>query len=313
VTLNVSTPSASNTYVWRAVCIMQRNTKTAFTNLVVLAELLGLARRSQYLSETRQHDQWEMLFRGLLAPGGKSDESAIHLFEDSTTKRGLVKEQGLTSSSPLKRPKSTPEPMEMDESVDFSLHKTNPSSEEFVHEVARKFAAIGKQLEVVELTVNRHDLTAMDHHLSNVQRLIGPHPTGQAPLEILTHLESVSATIKELLAKPRSVLSETEQQQLGALLRTYGPELKLLTDNLSNSINKYLAPMEIFFQGCTSAQQPLLGDQLHSRLSLLESGLTAIQRTATNWPQPPGWAQSVRGVRDDNTNQVRALQRRVPV
>jgi hypothetical protein len=173
--------------------------------------------------------------------------------------------------------------METDKSVDFSLHETNPSLEEFVHELARNFAAIGRQLEAVKLTVNCHDLTAMDHHLSNVQRLIGPRPTGQAPLEILTHLESDSSTIKELLAKPRSVLSETEQQQLRALLRTDGPEFKLLTDNFS----KYLAPMEIIFQGCTSAQQPLLGDQLHSRLSLLESGLKAIQRTATNWPQPP--------------------------
>jgi hypothetical protein len=114
--------------------------------------------------------------------------------------------------------------METDESVDFSFHETNPSSEDFAHEVARKFAAIGTQLEAVESTVNCHDLTAMDHHLSNVQRLIGPQPTGQAPLEILTHLESVSSTIKELLAKPRSVLSETEQQQLGALKRTYGPK-----------------------------------------------------------------------------------------
>jgi hypothetical protein len=57
VTLNVSTSSPTDTYV----CIMQRNTKTAFTNLVVPVELLGSARRLQYLSETRQHDQWEML------------------------------------------------------------------------------------------------------------------------------------------------------------------------------------------------------------------------------------------------------------
>jgi hypothetical protein len=190
-----------------------------------------------------------MLFRGLLAPGGESEKTAIRLFGGSTTKRGLVEEQGLSSSSPLKRPKGTPEPMETEESIGFSFHEANPSSEEFVHEVARKIAAIGKQLEAVESTVNRHNLTAMDHHLSNVQWLIGPRPTGQAPLEILTHLESFSSTIKELLAKPRSVLSETEQQQLGALLRTYGPKFKLLTDNLSDSINKYLAPIEIFFKG----------------------------------------------------------------
>jgi hypothetical protein len=177
--------------------------------------------------------------------------------------------------------------METDESVDFILHEKNPSTEAFVHELACKFAAIGKQLDAVKSTVNLHDLTAMDHHLSNVQQLIRPPPTGQAPLEILTHLESVSSTIKELLANPRCVLSETEQKQLGALLRTYGPKFKLLTDNLSDSISKYLAPMEIFFQGCTSAQQPLLGDQLHSRLSSLESGLSAVQRSATNWPQPP--------------------------
>jgi hypothetical protein len=59
--------------------------------------------------------------------------------------------------------------METDKSVDFSLHETNPSLEEFVHELARNFAAIGRQLEAVKLTVNCHDLTAMDHHLSNVQ------------------------------------------------------------------------------------------------------------------------------------------------
>jgi uncharacterized membrane protein YfbV (UPF0208 family) len=35
-----------------------------------------------------------------------------------------------------------------------SISETNPSSEEFVHEVARKFAAIGKQLEAVESTVS---------------------------------------------------------------------------------------------------------------------------------------------------------------
>jgi hypothetical protein len=40
LTLNVSTSSPSDTYV----CIMQRNTKTAFTNLVVPVDLLGLAR-----------------------------------------------------------------------------------------------------------------------------------------------------------------------------------------------------------------------------------------------------------------------------
>jgi hypothetical protein len=78
---------------------MQRNTKTAFTNLVFPVELLGSAHQLQYFSETRQHDQWEMLFRGLLAPSGDSDETAIRLFKDSTTKRGLVEEQGLTSSS----------------------------------------------------------------------------------------------------------------------------------------------------------------------------------------------------------------------
>jgi hypothetical protein len=122
VSLNVTTPSASDTYV----CIMQRNTKTAFTNLVVSVQLLGSARRLQYLSKTRQHDQWEMLFRGLLAPGGESDETAIRLFEDSTTKRGLAEEQGLTSSFPLKCPKNTQEAMETDKSAYFILHKTNP-------------------------------------------------------------------------------------------------------------------------------------------------------------------------------------------
>jgi hypothetical protein len=59
--------------------------------------------------------------------------------------------------------------------------------------------------------VNHHDLPAMDHHLSNLQRLIGQRPIDQSPIEVLTHLEMISTSVKELSNNPRTILSDAEQ------------------------------------------------------------------------------------------------------
>jgi hypothetical protein len=67
--LKITKSSASDHYA----CIIQRNKKTVFTNLVVPVELFGSVRLLLCENETRQPGQWEMLFRGFLAPGGEPD------------------------------------------------------------------------------------------------------------------------------------------------------------------------------------------------------------------------------------------------
>jgi hypothetical protein len=66
----------------------------------------------------------------------------------------------------------------------------------------------------IEATVKHHNLPAMDHHLSNLQQLIGQRPIDQLPIEVLTHLEMTATSIKELSNNPRNILSDTEQKQL---------------------------------------------------------------------------------------------------
>jgi hypothetical protein len=82
--LTIVISSASDHYA----CIIQRNKKTIFTNLVVPVKLFGSVQLALYENETRQHGQWEMLFRGFLAPGAEPDtEPELCEFEDSITKR----------------------------------------------------------------------------------------------------------------------------------------------------------------------------------------------------------------------------------
>jgi hypothetical protein len=58
----------------------------------------------------------------------------------------------------------------------------------------------------MEAKVNHHDPPAMDHHLSNLQRLIGQRPIDQSPIEVLTHLEMIATSVKELSNNPRNIL-----------------------------------------------------------------------------------------------------------
>jgi hypothetical protein len=125
--LKIVKSSASDHYA----CIIQRNKKTVFTNLVVPVELFGSVWLSHYETQTRQHGQWEMLFRGFLAPGAEPDtEPELCEFEDSVNKRGLVEKLGLESLSPLKKPKATPKSSRRGGVIDLTTSlEANPSSE----------------------------------------------------------------------------------------------------------------------------------------------------------------------------------------
>jgi hypothetical protein len=122
----------------------------------------------------------------------------------------------------------------------------------------------------IEATVNHHDLPAIDHHLSNLQRLIGQRPIGQLLIEVLTHLEMAATIIKELSNNPRSTLSDAEQKQLQDVLSLYGSDLRGLWDAMYGDVTAYLAPMEAYFSKCTLAVAPgqtlVLGDVLENRI-----------------------------------------------
>jgi RNAse (barnase) inhibitor barstar len=122
----------------------------------------------------------------------------------------------------------------------------------------------------IEATVNHHDLPAIDHHLSNLQRLIGQRPIGQLLIEVLTHLEMAATIIKELSNNPRSTLSDAEQKQLQDVLSLYGSDLRGLWDAMYGDVKTYLAPMEAYFSKCTLAVAPgqtlVLGDVLENRI-----------------------------------------------
>jgi hypothetical protein len=270
--------SETNTFV----CIYQRNGKSIHTNLVVPVQLFNSVRLELYLKQSRQFDQWEMLFRGVLAPGGDADsEAAIEAFEDSITKRGLVEAEGTATSSPLKRLK----PAEAVEDEELYLSPSDAyDADQFVSETHSKLKAIGDRMDGIEAKFNHHDLPAMDHHLSNLQRLIGQRPTDQPPIEVLTHLEMVASSIKELTDKPRSSLSEAEQTQLQNVFLTYGTDLQGLKDSMSESVVKYLAPMDAYFRSCTSApaqgQLPVLGNILENRISSMENSVLSLENAA---------------------------------
>jgi hypothetical protein len=199
--------------------------------------------------QTRQHGQWEMLFRGFLAPGAEPDtEPELCEFEDSINKRGLVEEPGLESSSPLKKPKATPKSSRMGAVVDLTSLEANPSSEEFVKDVGTNFKVIASQLYDIQASLTIHDLPAMDHHLSNLQRLIGDRPDGQAPHEILAYLEILESSIQKLRDNPQTTLAKLEQHQLHLLLQQFGPTLQGLRDDIETSVTTYLKPMNPFFQ-----------------------------------------------------------------
>jgi hypothetical protein len=76
---------------------MQQGGKTIHTNLVVPFESIGSNRLELLLKQSRQFDQCEMLFQGVLAPRADADAvDAFTEFENSITKRGLVEEDGLS-------------------------------------------------------------------------------------------------------------------------------------------------------------------------------------------------------------------------
>jgi hypothetical protein len=107
--LLITNASASNTFV----CILQQGGKTIHTNLVIPFESTGPDRLEFLLKQSRQFDQWEMLFRGVLVPGADAHaDDTFTEFENSITKRGLIEEEGLSSSSPIKRPKPTGDKMD---------------------------------------------------------------------------------------------------------------------------------------------------------------------------------------------------------
>jgi hypothetical protein len=174
---------------------------------VVPFESIGSNWLELLLKQSRQFDQWEMLFRGMLAPGSDADaDDAFAEFENSITKQGLVEEDGLSSSSPIKRPKTTE-----DEADKFKLSTVDSDDPEyFTINTQNKLKSLGDRMDGIEAKVKHHDLPAMNHHLSNLQRLIGQRPVDQSPIEVLTHLEMIATSVKELSNNPRNILSDTE-------------------------------------------------------------------------------------------------------
>jgi hypothetical protein len=129
----------------------------------------------------------------VLAPGADADAvDEFNEFENSITKRGLVEEAGLSSSSPIKRPKPTE-----DEADEFKLSTADSDDPEyFTITTQNKLKSLGESMDRIEAKVNHHDLPAMDHHLSNLQRLIGQRPIDQSPIKVLTHLEMIATSVK---------------------------------------------------------------------------------------------------------------------
>jgi hypothetical protein len=222
-----------------------------------------------------------MLFRGVLAPGSDADaDDAFAEFENSITKRGLVEEEGLSSSSPIKRPKPTE-----DEVDEFKLSTVDSDDPEyFTIDTQGKLKSFGDRMDGIEATVKHHDLPAMDHHLSNLQQLIGLRPVDQSPIEVLTHLEMIATSIKELSNNPRNILSDAEQKQLQDVFKLYRSDLRGLWEAMSGDVKTYLAPMEVYFSKCTSAValgQPLiLGDILVNRITSMESAVASLENAA---------------------------------
>ena len=104
------------------VCIKVDANKV-FTNLVIPVESLGPERLELYLAEFRTYDQWEMMFRGVLASGAEEDDGSLFLeFEQSIAKRGLVETDGLESASPLKKSRNQSEDSELQAArvIDFN-------------------------------------------------------------------------------------------------------------------------------------------------------------------------------------------------
>jgi hypothetical protein len=137
-------------HVCAFVCIMQRGGKTIYINLVVPFESIGSNRLEILLKQSRQFDQWEMLFRGVLAPGSDADtDDAFAEFENSITKRGLVEEDGMSSSSPIKRPKPTE-----DEADKFKLSTVDSDDPEyFTIDTQNRLKSLGDRMDGIEAKV----------------------------------------------------------------------------------------------------------------------------------------------------------------
>jgi hypothetical protein len=275
--LSITKPSESNTFV----CIMQQGGKTIHTNLVFPFESIGSNRLELLLKQSRQFDQWEMLFRGVLAPGADADAvDAFTEFENSINKRDLVEEDGLSSSSPIKRPKPTE-----DDTDEFKLSTVDSDDTEyFTITTQNNLKSLGERMDGIEAKVNHHDLPAMDHHLSNLQRLIGQRLIDRSPIEVLTHVEMIATSVKELSNNPRNILSVAEQNQLQDVFKLYGSDLRGLWDPMSGDVKTYHAPMEAYFSKCTSVVatgQPLvMGDILVNRITSMESAVASLKSAA---------------------------------
>jgi RNAse (barnase) inhibitor barstar len=132
----------------------------------------------------------------------------------------------------------------------------------------------------------------MDHHLSNLQRLIGQRPVDQPPIEVLTHLEMIATSVKELSNNPRNILSDAEQKQLQDVFKLYGSDLRGLWDAMSGDVRTYLAPMEAYFSKFTSAVAPgqplVLGEVLKNRVKSMESAVASWENAARLGRQQAG-------------------------
>jgi hypothetical protein len=131
--------------------------------------------------------------------------------------------------------------------VDLTRLELNPLTEEFAQDAGTNFKVIAYRLYEIQASLSIHNLPAMDHHLSNLQRLIGQRSDGQAPLEILAHLEISDSSIQELRDNPQMTLTESDQHQFHLLLQQYGPTLQGLRHDMEQAVTAYLEHMNRFF------------------------------------------------------------------
>jgi hypothetical protein len=151
------------------------------------------------------------------------------------------------------------------------------------------FKVIASRLYDIQASLTIHDLPAMDHHLSNLQQLIGDRPDGQAPHEILAYLVILESSIQKLRDNPQTTLTKLEQHQLHLLLQQFEPTLQGLRDVIEPAVTTCLEPMNRFFQQHTSSVAPgqplVLGDVLHTRLAAMESSVSSLQNSGWRWQQ----------------------------
>jgi hypothetical protein len=161
----------------------------------------------------------------------------------------------------------------------FTIDSDDP--EYFTINTQNKLKSLEDRMDGIEAKVKHNDLPAMHHHLSNLQRLIGQCPVDQSPIEVLTHLEMIATSVKELSNNPRNILSDAEQKQLQDVSKLYGTDLRGLWNAMSGDVKTYLAPMEAYFSKCTLAVAPgqplVLGDILGNRITSMKSAVASLE------------------------------------